>query len=520
MNNRFSLLAVLAALVVLAPSCGNTTKRGEPLKPIVILYENDVHCSIDGYATLSGLRNEMAAADTAYVAITSSGDYLQGGNAGSLTRGEAIMRVIDLMGYDAMGLGNHEFDYYTPQLFALLEAHKPPVTCLNLYTMDGKAVLPPYIMRQYGPKKVAFVGALTAETMADERYAFYNEAGDQLYDLRNDDLAVLTQQAVDAARKAGADYVILLGHLGEVEGAKYAGSHDIVRATNGIDVVLDAHTHSAIPCEYINNKDGKPVPISQTGTAFKNIGKLVIGTNGKISCQLLPAKDITARDAKVAACIGQINSELDEIRNVVIGSSDVDLLITDGNGNRMVRKAETNAGDLLTDAMRTILKADVAMTNGGGVRTDVKAGTLTYGDINNIFPFINHLAKIEATGDDILAVLDHCTRLAPDAENGDFPQVSGIRCTIHTGDRRLSDVQIQKADGSWAPIDPNAKYTVATIAYCVRDGGFNLLFSQCPVLQQTEILYCDAVVQYIKENLGGHIGQEYAKPQGRLVFVP
>lgn len=516
MKRIFHLLTALTALTVLACSCSSKA----PLKPIVILYENDVHCSIDGYAILAGLRNEIAAADTAYVALTSSGDYLQGGNAGSLTRGEAIMRVIDLVGYDAMSLGNHEFDYYTPQLFALLEAHKPPVTCLNLYDMEGNAVLPPYFIRQYGPRKVAFVGVLTAETMADERYAFYNEAGDQLFDLRNDDLPVLTQAAVDAARKEGADYVILLAHLGEVEGAKYAGSHEIVAATSGIDAVLDGHTHSTIPCQYIQNKEGKPVPVSQTGTGLKIIGKMVIGTDGSISCELLPTQDITARDSTVAACIGQINAELDAIRNVVVGESEVDLLITDGKGERMVRKAETNTGDLLTDAMRSILDADIALTNGGGIRTDVKAGTLTYGDINNIFPFINHLCKIEATGDDILAVLDRCTRLAPEAENGDFPQCSGIRCTIHTGDRRLSDVMVQKADGKWVPLDPEATYTVATIAYCVRDGGFNLLFAECPVLKQTEILYCDAVVTYIKETLGGHIGKEYAKPQGRLVFVP
>ena len=511
--NRF-LLPALAALL-LSASCNKA-----PLKPIVILYENDVHCSIDGYAMLAGLRNEMAAADTAYVAVTSSGDYLQGGSVGSLTRGESVMKVVDAVGYDAMGLGNHEFDYYSSQLFSLLEAHHPPVVCLNLYTTEGEAVLPPYIIKQYGPRKVAFLGALSPETMTDERYAFYDESGKQLFDLRNNDLANLTQQAADAARAEGADYVILLSHLGEMSGLTFYSSHDIVAATNGIDAVLDAHTHSTIPCEYVENKDGRPVPISQTGTAFQNVGKLVIGKDGKISCGLIPAAEITARDTTVAAIAAEMKSALDATCSVVVGDSEVDLLITDGKGERMVRKAETNTGDLLTDAMRSVLGAQIGITNGGGIRTDVKAGTLTFGDINNIFPFINHLAKIEATGDDILAVLEHCTAKAPGEENGDFPQVSGLRCTIHTGSNpRRFEVQVQEPNGKWKPIDPKKTYTVATITYCVRDGGFNLLFADCPVLEQTETLYCDAVVTYIKEKLGGHVGKEYAKPQGRIKFV-
>lgn len=514
----FRTFIALAALLTLSISCDKKEKAG-PLKPIVILYENDVHCAIDGYAKFAGLRDELAAQDSAYVALVSSGDFLQGGSAGSLTLGESIMQVIDAVGYDAMTLGNHEFDYYFPQLELLLESHNPPVACLNLYDMSGKRVLPAYIMKQYGPKKVAFLGVLTPETMKDERYSFYDAAGAQLFDLRNDDVAVLTQQAVDDARKAGADYVILLAHLGLDPTFPYPGSHDIVAATHGIDAVLDGHSHSTVPCEYVNNDEGKPIPVSQTGTAFQNVGKLVIATDGTLSMELIPTTELTTLNPTVSDCIARVNAGLDEICSVEIGDSEVDLLITDGNGNRMVRSAETNTGDLLCDAMRTELGSDIALSNGGGIRTDVKASTLTYGDINNIFPFINHICKIEATGDDILAVLEYTTRKAPDAEDGDFPQCSGIRFKVHTSDHHLSDVMVQDAGGNWQPIDPEKTYTVATINYCVGGGGFNRLFAECKVLEQTEMLYCDVVVKFISRTLGGHIGKEYEKPQGRITFV-
>lgn len=516
-STRF--LLPLVAVLALAVSCGKKVQEPGPLKPIVILYENDVHCAIEGYAAFAGLRDEIAAPDTAYVALVSSGDYLQGGSAGSLTLGESVMQMIDAVGYDAMGLGNHEFDYYTPQLLALLNGHHPPVTCLNLYDKDGKAVLPPYIIRTYGPKKVAFVGVLTPETMTAERYAFYDEADELLYDLRNDDLAILTQQAVDAARAAGADYVVLLSHLGEEPEYPYAGSHDIVAATRGIDVVLDGHTHSVIPCEMVANRDGVPVPVSQTGTAFHNIGKLTIATDGSISVELIPTESVEARSEAVAAKLASVQQSLVDIISVPVGESEVDLLITDGNGERMVRKAETNTGDLLCDAMRSAMGTDIAISNGGGIRADVPAGPLVYGDINNIFPFINYLCKIEATGQEILDVLEHCTSKAPAKEDGDFPQCSGIRYTVHTATHRVSDVFVLDGTGQWKALDPAATYTVATINYCVRGGGFGRIWAACKVLEQSEILYCDAVVKFISHALGGHIGPDYAKPQGRITFV-
>jgi 2',3'-cyclic-nucleotide 2'-phosphodiesterase (5'-nucleotidase family) len=205
-------------IVALSLLCNMTTftscQPKEDVKPdekkssIVILYENDVHCAIDGYAKMAGLRD--AISDTAYVGLTSSGDYLMGGTAGALSTGSYIVDIMRTMHYDALGLGNHEFDFGGPRMLELLKGFNAPVICANFFDMQGKRFFPAYTIREYGKRKIAFVGVLTPKTMEDESYSFYDEKGNQLYDLKQSELPQLVQQAVDEVRQAGADYVILL----------------------------------------------------------------------------------------------------------------------------------------------------------------------------------------------------------------------------------------------------------------------------------------------------------------------
>lgn len=514
---RFSF-ALLLAILLVPFSCKNEKEAAPgPAKSIVILHENDVHCAVDGYARIAGLRN--AIRDTAYVAVVSSGDYLQGGSTGVLSNGSYIMDIQQAVGYDAITLGNHEFDYFAPRLFELMEAYKVPVVCANLYdAATGERCFPDYIIKEYGPVKVAFVGATTPETEDDEYYALHDEKGEKIFDLKAEGFYALIQQSVDDARAKGADYVIVLGHLGEVPTVQKVDSHGLIAATTGIDAVLDGHTHSVVPAEYLANKDGKPVLIAQTGTAWENIGKLTIATDGTLSHTLVPVAELTEEDPTVAAVIADIKQQMEVVSSRVLGDSEVYLTINDPAGKRVSRSGECNLGDLLCDAMRHWMDADIALANGGGIRASIPAGTLTYGDIINVFPFVNYVYKIEATGDDILQVIDHCTRKAPQEEEGDFPQCSGIRYTVHTMDRRLSDVAILR-DGEWEPIDPDKTYTVATINYCVNGGGFGHLFEHCKILRTSDMYYRDAVANYIVEVLGGHVGQTYAEPQGRIRFV-
>ena len=238
MNRRIFL-----GLIALAMSCQIAAAQ----KSIVILYENDAHCGIDGYTKMAGLRDAINSSDTAYAAAVCCGDFLQGNTTGAISKGQYIADILRLMDYHALTLGNHEFDYGVPRMRKLLEDAGTPVTCVNLYEAgEPEPMYAPYIIHQYGDKKIAYIGACTPETMILEGYSFYDTNGILLYDLKPKTFYALVQQAVDAARAEGADYVILLSHVGETPQSMGFSSYRLVNNTRGIDIVLDGHSHEVI----------------------------------------------------------------------------------------------------------------------------------------------------------------------------------------------------------------------------------------------------------------------------------
>ncbi len=521
MSMRNKLLLMTAAVTVFAVpeliSCKSTsTATGGREKSIVVLYENDVHCAIDGYAKLAGLRD--AISDTAYVAVVSSGDFLQGGTAGAISDGKYITDIMKSVGYDAVTLGNHEFDYKIPRMFDLLSHLGAPVTCVNLRnTSDGKFAFAPYIIKNLGNKTVAFVGVTTPTAVETEEYAFFDEGGRQLYELCPDSTYQLVQKAVDQARAEGADYVVVLAHLGESENDTNIDSHGMIHNTDNIDAVLDGHTHSVIPTDKVGNKDGKLVVISETGTKFSNIGKLLIKPDGSTTTELIPTQSVNHVNADVKNVTDSIKALTANQTSRQICTSDVVLHILDSDGRQEVRKAETNAGDLVADSYRAMTGADFSMTNGGGIRTELPAGTLTYGDILSLLPYNNFICTVEITGGQLTTLLNACTQYVPN-ENGDFPQVSGIKFTINTGEPAgVSDISIlNKQTGRYEPLDTTRTYTLATIDYCLTGGGFQGLLKNNKIIEHTTVNYSDCLIQYLTKKLNGHIGKDYAEPQGRI----
>lgn len=517
MKRHFIAPLLLALAALMATGC-----QKDPVEPqqerqsIVILFENDVHCAINGYARIAGLRD--AIADTAWAALVSSGDYLQGAVTGAISHGQYIVDIMRTMRYDAVELGNHEFDYGVPRLQELFAGFNAPVLCCNLFDMQGHRLYDAYTIRTYGDRRVAFVGVLTPQTeLSNERYSFYDSLDVQHYTLRQNEYTMLVQQAVDAARAEGADYVVLLSHLGEDAYGNPFNSNDLIAATHGINAVLDAHTHSIIDT-VITNSEGDPVLLANTGAAFAKVGKLYIGPDGQMDITLIPTEQISQVSSTVNAAVEQVKQAVNEQVGQIVGQSEVPILITDGNGTRLVRKAETNAGDLTADAIRWLTDAQIGLSNGGGIRVDLPAGDITYGDIMSLLPFDNLVWKIEATGAQILEMLRVGTANLP-GESGDFPQVSGLRYTATVADHSISNVEVLQADGSYLPLDPSATYTIGTYEYTVTGGGFGGSLSSCTVLSQSSTLYRDALVQYIATALGGTIGQQYAAPQGRITIV-
>ena len=491
----------------------------EQQKSIVILYENDVHCGIDGYTKLAGLRDAIAKSDTAYAAVVSSGDYLQGAVTGALSRGQYIVDIMSKVGYDAVTIGNHEFDYGAPRMLELLPQIQAPVVCANFFEAGGKnPIFAPYVIRNYGSKRVAFVGICTPDAMLDESYSFYDHVGRLLYDMKTNEAIGLVQQAVDNARAEGADYVVLLSHVGEPPSKLIVDSHKLVADTRGIDVVLDGHSHATIPHDYVNNLDGKPIIITQTGTQFAHIGKLVISRDGRISTSLIPAKDITYTDPKVSFTTDSIKTIMEKEISRKVGTTDYALEINNEKGDRIVRCAETNLGDLVADMHRQYMDAEIGLCNGGGIRNTIPAGVITYGDVTNVLPFDNHMCKIEASGREIVAMLEKCIAIIPE-EDGNFPHVSGMRYTIHFVSHTVSDVMVLDAStGEYKPIDLDRKYTIGTNDY-YNSGGFYGCLKDCKLLRATSVVNRDAMAEYIEKTLGGTTGDTYAKSQGRITMV-
>ena len=488
-------------------------------KSLVILYENDVHCGIDGYTKMAGLRDAISRADTAYVGAVCVGDFLQGNTTGAISKGQYIVDIMRYMDYHALTLGNHEFDYGVPRMVQLLEQVNAPVVCANLYEAgEPQPMYAPYVIHQYGDKKVAFVGACTPETMILEGYSFYDTNGILLYDLKQKTFYQLIQQAVDEARKAGADYVVLLSHVGETTQSMGFNSHLLVNHTRGIDVVLDGHSHNIFENAKATNLDGKEITVTQTGTQFANVGKLVITPEGRFITQLMKGKDIPYENAKVTAITDSIRQMVKAVTSKVVAKSDYTLVVSDENDQWIVRAEETNAGDLVADAYRYAMKADIGFENGGGIRNDIEAGDITYGDIIGMLPYDNTLRRISVTATQLKEMLTRCTSLVP-VLDGNFPQCSGLRFTVHSKSHTVSDIEILQEDGSYAPIDMQRTYSVALTNYNHEGGGFFDSFKKCPVLQESTLRYYEALSDYLTKVLGGSTGEAYAQPQGRIKIV-
>jgi len=509
---RFMDTGVGNLLNVRAPFLQNENPQPSPKrKSIVILYVSDVHCEVFGYPIMAGYQD--AISDTAYVATVEVGDFLQGGIVGSISKGSHIVLIIRNMNHDAVALGNHEPDFGMQRQHDLMDSINAPVVCANFYDMEGKCIYSPYVIKSYGDRKVAYVGVLTAYTEEIKSSEFYTADGQKIYDLRREEMVQIVQQSVNDARAEGADYVVLLSHVGDIiQDRSCPTSKDLVAATTGIDVVIDGHSHKIVQCDTVLNSAGQPVYITQTGKKFANIGKLVISPNGHISIELIPTKSIPYRNARVAHITDSINALVNASTAYTVFYTDYELTINDENGV----KAETNAGDIVVDAMRWGLKTDMAFVNDGGLREGIESGEVSYRQVCDLALFHDNVVKIQASGSEILEMLHRCTQ---NLQNDDeFPQVSGMKFSVRVSDHTITSAEVLQSDGSYIPIDPAAIYTVAILEYATHT-GFHKTFTKCrPVLENSGILYRDMLVDYIKEVYGGKVPSQYAKPQGRITI--
>ena len=515
-SRRSFLKAAGAATALTAVSLGAPAASAEETNcflgeksAVTILYTNDVHTYIDKkspeltYAGIAALKQSYVDAGQ-NVLLVDAGDHIQGTAYGSMDDGETIIKLMSEAGYDLATPGNHEFDYGMARAKAAMkEAAFPYVSCNWVDLRTGLKVLPSIKIFTIGGARIAFVGVTTPETFTKSTPAYFMNASQTkyIYDILGGDdgqkLYKAVQKAIDKAKLLGATTIIGLGHLGVDPSSAPWTSEEVIAHTTGFDAFIDGHSHTVMENKQVTDASGKAVTLTQTGSYFKNVGKMTIGADGSITTELLPSYD--GADAAVAAVTSEWVSAVDDMLGEEIAVGDSKFYITDpATGKRRIRSGETNLGDFVADGIYAYfneiedLHCDIAIMNGGGIRANVDAGPWSFKTCKTVSHFGNVACLMSVTGQQILDALEFGARFAgaEGKENGGFLQVAGAKYEIHamvpntvqTDDKnvwvgsattpRVSNVEIyDKTTGTYKPLDPNATYALAGMNYTLRNLG-------------------------------------------------
>ena len=496
-----------AAMAVGAPAA-SACWTGEKSE-VTILYTNDVHTYIDKqapeltYAAIAALKQSYQNAGKK-VLLVDAGDHVQGTAYGSMDQGASIIELMNAAGYDAATPGNHEFDYGMDRAKELMrDADFPYLSCNWVDLRTNLRVLPEIKVFVRGGVRIAFVGITTPETFTKSTPAYFmNKTQTKyIYDILGGEdgqkLYSAVQKAVDKA-KCLADVVIGLGHLGVDPSSSPWTSEEVIAHTTGFDAFIDGHSHTVMENKQVADASGRLVTLTQTGSYFANVGEMTIAPDGTISTRLVSTYD--QEDVAVAAEQAAWVNTVDDMLGEKIAVADTKFYITDpATGKRRIRSGETNLGDFVADGIYTYfneveqLHCDIAIMNGGGIRSDEDAGYWTFKTCKQVSPFGNVACLMSVTGKQIQDALEFAARFAgaEGKENGGFLQVAGATYEIHTdipntvqtddknvwigsatGTPRVQNVKIyDRANGTYVPLDENKTYALAGMNYTLRNLG-------------------------------------------------
>jgi len=422
---------------------------------IRILYLNDFHGFAEPYkpfgsdenlggiaylsAKLNSLRNERESL------LISAGDMIQGNNWANLSQGESVIELMNAMKFDAMVLGNHEFDFGQDVLKKRISEAKFPVLGANV---EGLDLLKPYVIKEIAGVKIGIIGVVTDDTPVTTHPG--NVAG----------LAFISPE--DSVKKyikelkVRSDIIVVLSHIG------YSADRLLSEKVAGIDVIVGGHSHTKALSPTIIEK----TIVLQAWEHAKALGVLDITVaDGRIEkyeghleeIRPEPGKD----DKNITAIVEKYQKKVDTVLNETVGEAEADL---DGEN---VRKKETNLGDLIADIMRTTAHADIALINGGTIRTSIKKGELKVKHVYTVLPFDNYIVAVKLTGKQIREALEHGLSAVEEGA-GRFPQVSGLGFTYSISAKagsRIKDIFI-----TGKLIEENREYIVATNDFLAAGG--------------------------------------------------
>ena len=476
---------------------------------VTILYTNDVHTYIDKqspkltYAAIADLKQSYQNAGKD-VLLVDAGDHVQGTAYGSMDEGASIIKLMNAAGYDVATPGNHEFDYGMDRAKAIMkEADFPYLSCNWVDLRTTLRVLPSVKVFVRGGRRIAFVGVTTPETFTKSTPAYFMDKAQRkyIYDIQGGEdgkkLYDAVQKAIDKA-KLLADVVIGLGHLGVDPSSSPWTSEEVIAHTSGFDAFIDGHSHTVMENKQVQDASGKAVTLTQTGSYFANVGEMTIAADGTITTKLIPTHE--GMDAGITAMQTSWVNTVDDMLGEKIAVGDSDFYVSDpATGKRRIRSGETNLGDFVADGIYTYfneveqLHCDIAIMNGGGIRSDEDAGYWTFKTCKQVSPFGNVACLMSVTGKQIQDALEFAARFAgkdgkenvvffffdcatyeiyTDIPNTVQTDEKNVWIGSATGTPRVQNVKIyDKASGSYLPLDPGASYALAGMNYTLRNLG-------------------------------------------------
>ncbi len=534
---RRSVLSCLLALLLVLMMAMPATASGlvDVAGKLVILHTNDIHGyavsdisgGTFGYAAVAKLKKDLTAAG-ASVLLLDAGDATQGTPLVNISYGQTALEFMNAAGYDAMTLGNHEFDWGSDNLQQILEVVKFKVLSANIVNkISGETFVEPNtIFTMDNGLKVGVFGLSTPETLTKT----HPDKVNTLSMFMGDELVACAQAQVDLLKGEACDLIVCLSHLGIADESAGNRSTDVLEKVTGIDLMIDAHSHSIIEGEVVNG-----TTLVSTGEYFHNIGMVVY--DGESLTTTLIKSDL---DADVTEIVNAKNAEVQELLSQSFATTEV---LLNGERDPGVRTEETNLGDFACDAILWAAKKALgedkvvaAINNGGGIRASIQAGEITMNDMKTVFPYGNQVTVLTITGAELLEVLEAATFSTPDAI-GAFPQVSGIVFTLDTtvpyeqGEQYPdstyfapakpgSRVSIETVGGE--PFDIEALYNIATNDFSAAGGDtyYALRYANQTSGYMTGVALEDALVNYVTEELGGVVtAQAYGEPQGRIKII-
>jgi 5'-nucleotidase / UDP-sugar diphosphatase len=486
---------------------------------LTILHTNDFHARVDEY-NRNGARCTEADADaglciagaprlatvvadirakTGNLLLLDAGDQFQGTLFFTLFQGEVLNTTMNYIGYDAMAVGNHEFDSGPGALVDFIQGADFPILGANIEIDEGEepelaSLIQPYVILERGGHEIGIIGLVTPDTSNISSPGPHVTFSDPLTSL---------QAATDELTALGVDKIIALTHLG------YDIDLELAESVSGVDIIIGGHSHSFTYTPTDPIFFGPPqfpqfsplVPVSEYPTVVQSpadepvlvvtayqwgtfLGNLQVTFDHQGLVMTYGGNPIflgadVEKDAVLDAILDPYREAVQDLIQEVVGETTVDLLINVG-GEQICRLGECLLGNLVADAMLWMANEvepeagyQIAFQNGGGLRAPILAGEVTMGDVMETLPFGNTIATFELQGTYVKAALENGARLYPSA-NGGFAQVSGLRYTIDPAQevgQRIVSVDVWNG-ADWDPLDLNAMYKVVTNDF-MRRGGDN-----------------------------------------------